>query len=684
MKKILLSLVVLMTTLAPQACAQRTTSSDYNYRKAVDAFIDDDDDDKAMELVTKQLEETPAHIDSRFLRAKIYCQSDKYSSALNDLSYALKHYNGKPLVYKSTIYGFQGEIYNAMEHYTDAAESFKMAMKFAKKDNPERLQDYMFDYAQALFMDDKMDEAEKVYNAMLKADSGDCAAMVGLARNRRDQGRFDEAMSWLEKAESYDASYADIYRFKMQICDKMGKADETVDAALKYYELDEDASPEFAAKYAVKHYTYGIAKVKAEMNKENAPSKWITLLTRMYETHCDYAKALEMYEKVEGEYGSHYMVSYYKSQCLCEMGQFNKAIKEISKAIELIGNNQFVSSRGDIYRSAGMYKEAIADYTVSMEEDPSSGYEYYAIGWSYELMGNKEKALEYFNQGIDIDKSYAYLFVSRGDLLKEKGEINAAKVDYEKVLEIDNEVEDGSCRHYALLGLGKEDEAIEWINKIIDSCPNDGGSYYDKACLCARMGRTDDALTSLETAFKKGYRRFAHLEHDQDMESLRNLPKYKALVEEYKNKPIENYIEEPEITIEAAEALISEVQMKKMVGGTYEVPCTINGLPLKFIFDTGASDVTISSVEANFMLKNDYLTVKDFKGSRKYITADGDVSEGAVICIKEVLVGDVTLKNIEASVVKNQKAPLLLGQSVLERFGKITIDNENSTLIIKH
>ena len=198
------------------------------------------------------------------------------------------------------------------------------------------------------------------------------------------------------------------------------------------------------------------------------------------------------------------------------------------------------------------------------------------------------------------------------------------------------------------------------------------------------MGKIDEALSFLEIAFKKGFRRFAHLEHDSDMDPLRNLEKYKSLILEYRDKPVEESALEPEITLEAAEALISEVRMKKMPGGTYEVPCTINGLPLRFIFDTGASDVTISSVEANFMLKNDFLTEKDFKGSRKYVTADGSITDGAVICIKEVMVGDVILKNIEASVVKNQKAPLLLGQSILERFGKITIDNENSVLIIKH
>jgi clan AA aspartic protease (TIGR02281 family) len=174
------------------------------------------------------------------------------------------------------------------------------------------------------------------------------------------------------------------------------------------------------------------------------------------------------------------------------------------------------------------------------------------------------------------------------------------------------------------------------------------------------------------------------MEHDNDMDPLRNLEKYQSLLLEYKNKPVNDGVEEPEITMQAAEALISEVSMKKMAGGTYEIPCTINGLPLKFVFDTGASNVTISSVEASFMLKNDYLSERDFRGSKKFIMADGSITDGAIVCIKEVLVGDVLLKNIEASVVKNQKAPLLLGQSVLERFGSITIDNENNQLIIKH
>ena len=42
------------------------------------------------------------------------------------------------------------------------------------------------------------------------------------------------------------------------------------------------------------------------------------------------------------------------------------------------------------------------------------------------------------------------------------------------------------------------------------------------------------------------------------------------------------------------------------------------------------------------------------------------------------------MNNIKASVVRNQAAPLLLGQSVLSKLGKIEIDNTKNVLRITH
>ncbi len=119
-------------------------------------------------------------------------------------------------------------------------------------------------------------------------------------------------------------------------------------------------------------------------------------------------------------------------------------------------------------------------------------------------------------------------------------------------------------------------------------------------------------------------------------------------------------------------------------GNVCEVPCVINDLPLYFIFDTGASDVSISTVEATFMLKNKYLSSSDIIGKQNYLNANGEISKGTIINLKTVKFGDAVLNNVRASVVKSQTAPLLLGQSVLERLGKIEIDNERRVLRITY
>jgi aspartyl protease family protein len=114
--------------------------------------------------------------------------------------------------------------------------------------------------------------------------------------------------------------------------------------------------------------------------------------------------------------------------------------------------------------------------------------------------------------------------------------------------------------------------------------------------------------------------------------------------------------------------------------GIYEVPVDINGVKMFFIFDTGASDITISLTEAIFLYKQGTLTNDDFLGTQQYQIADGSISEGTIINLKTVKIGNRTLTNVQASVVHNMQAPLLFGQSALAQFGKVTIDYNKSEI----
>ena len=87
----------------------------------------------------------------------------------------------------------------------------------------------------------------------------------------------------------------------------------------------------------------------------------------------------------------------------------------------------------------------------------------------------------------------------------------------------------------------------------------------------------------------------------------------------------------------------------------------INGIPLKFIFDTGASSICISQVEAMLLYKQGTLTEDDFIGLENMQDATGNISEGMKINLRRVKIGNQILNNVEALVVGSDNAPLLLG-----------------------
>ncbi len=125
-----------------------------------------------------------------------------------------------------------------------------------------------------------------------------------------------------------------------------------------------------------------------------------------------------------------------------------------------------------------------------------------------------------------------------------------------------------------------------------------------------------------------------------------------------------------------------EIKMKKR-GGVYEIPVKVNGVEMTFIFDTGASMVSISKTEADFLFKQGKMSEDDIQGTNYFVDATGGISEGTIVVLRTIEIGGKVLKNVEASVVDNRVAPLLLGQTVLERFGKVFIDYKRGVLILE-
>lgn len=685
MRRIIIILAAFfLSATTGEIIAQSGKNSDYYLQKAYEAIRDEEDYDKALEYVNEQLSDTPDDVSALLLRVRICLQQENYRTALADVNRALKvNRPRKTEVANSSIHWWKAYVYQDMYDYRKAEESFRTAYQMAKKDNKENLHSIGFDFAQCLYTLKKLDESDDVYREMIADDETDASSMVGLARSLIDRGKYVDALRQLQAAIRVQSDYAEIYRFMLLAYDKLGKKSEAVDAAIEYFETAGNPRETLVSEVSLKHLNYAVANIRAQIKESDKPVAWRAFLCDLFEKAGMWEDALKEYITLENEAGKNPSIYRHKGRCYSNLGMIEAAISELDRALERGDDWNSLCDRGSCCRLAGLFDKAIDDFTAAIEVDPRYAYPYYARGWCWELSGNDQKALEDYNLGIDIDTDYPYIYLQRGLLLQKMGWTVAAREDFEMVLRKDTVATDGSCTHYALYELGKDREAVEWMQKIVDENPNDPGNRYDEACLYARMGRTGAALDALEKAFENGYRNFIHMGYDHDMDPLRELPRYKDMVSKYKAIH-ENRLKMEIIPVPSMAMQVSEVVFSRHTGGTFEIPCNINGLPLHMIFDTGASDVTISSVEANFMLKNGYLSPNDIKGRRYYQVADGQISEGTVLTLREVKVGDAVLKNVDASVVKSQRAPLLLGQSVMERFGAITIDNENNKLIIKH
>ena len=111
------------------------------------------------------------------------------------------------------------------------------------------------------------------------------------------------------------------------------------------------------------------------------------------------------------------------------------------------------------------------------------------------------------------------------------------------------------------------------------------------------------------------------------------------------------------------------------VGGDFVIEAEVDGVPVTFVVDTGASDVVLSRSDA-VRLGFDPDTM-DY--TRRYQTANGIVG-GAPVTLGEVVVGGVRMNDVRASVTDGGLGQSLLGMSFLGRLDSFHVRDGTLTL----
>lgn len=673
MKKQLLLFVLLLAGISMTA---QNRPESYNYKRGVEA-VQNEKVDEALDFFYKDLQENAKNGYSYSWIAYIHNYNEEYGKALNAANQALKNLPKKDKEYVAFAYATRGDIYLHLEDTIKAIEDYTSAIKV----DPENYSMYE-KRANRYFEQKKYDLSDADYRKEIELNPGGTMGYMGIGRNANAQKRWDEAIKQFDQVTKLASDYSSGYSFRAESYLGLKKWDEATDDLITSLTLDWDRMAMHLLSTVEKPaMTMLIAKMRVQAAKSPNETKWPYLIGSIYEQNKEYEKAVKAYREANAKDPSPVI---YKRIAVCcsELGDFDEALASINNALNLDSTDiDYMSYKANIYYEMDKPEMAISEWDKILVKKPDYGWGYYRRGWFKELMGDLDGAVEDLSMSVVLEPEYTYARVSRGEIYSKQGKKDLAEADFKKVIEIEDSPEKYECLHYAYHGLGLDDKAVAAIDSIIARDTTDAGSYYEAACLYSRMHDKKNALANLEKSLELGYNRFAHINRDFDMDFLRETEEFKALLKKYQTDSTKTTRTTGPIERNAENSVMTEIPFVKE-NGICKVKCNINGLPLHFVFDTGASDVTISMVEATFMMKNGYLDGNDVVGSRRYMDANGDVSVGTVVNLKKVSFGDLELNNVRASVVRNQKAPLLLGQSVLGRLGKIEIDNPGRVLKI--
>ncbi len=163
------------------------------------------------------------------------------------------------------------------------------------------------------------------------------------------------------------------------------------------------------------------------------------------------------------------------------------------------------NDRGNIFRKAGLYDEALSDFNTSIAINPTKAMTYNNRGLTYRYMGDHDRAMADFNEAIRVEPDYALAYNNRGLEFMDKGKYKLALADFERALSLDPSLVLGANN----IGIiyfkeGKYKKAEEAFRRALLINPYYAGAYMNLGILYLNTGDRSGANAALARAAELG------------------------------------------------------------------------------------------------------------------------------------------------------------------------------------
>ena len=180
-----------------------------------------------------------------------------------------------------------------------------------------------------------------------------------------------------------------------------------------------------------------------------------------------------------------------------ELAAIESDIAKFTKVVNINSRNGMAwYTLGNLYKSIGRYKEAIFSYQQAIASDSTKAPYYYHLGLVLAAEKMYDDAINSFLKVIEIDPNYSLAHATLGG-------------------------------HYRKMGM--EDLAQYHIKKALGKAFLDENEY-NRACLEAICGNTDNAIDLLQVALSNKQTYVEWARRDPDLDFLRGDPRFQALI----------------------------------------------------------------------------------------------------------------------------------------------------------
>ncbi len=221
----------------------------------------------------------------------------------------------------------------------------------------------------------------------------------------------------------------------------------------------------------------------------------------------DYEKAVERLEistSIDPRYPPTWLLL---GDTYAAMGDVDRALKAHSQALQLGGggsngfSDQFIDQRLNFYISAGRLEDIVAAMQQVAQDKPDDPQIQWAIGHAYNLVGQSEQALPYFEQARSLGDTSARTTRALANTYLALNAFDQALPNYQLLLQNNpDDVEAHSALAFIYAQQGRLEEAIHENQQVLQQLPNDYDSLKNLAILYQQAGRWQEALDAARQA----------------------------------------------------------------------------------------------------------------------------------------------------------------------------------------